>query len=198
MRWLINCHIFYRRRDDRKYVENSRHQLHNGYIISYNATLLKRYQFHINIEWCNQTGSIKYLFKYINKGSDRVSAQLYESVTMADGQRVQKHVDEIKALYDCRYISMCEAAWRIFGFEIHYRTPYVERLSFHIPGEQQVVYDENSDLETVIHQPSVGHSMFEDLIDSDDETNNVCLFYIEELMRLRGSYLRHWPEMPSR
>ncbi|GJV90403.1 ATP-dependent DNA helicase PIF1-like protein, partial [Tanacetum coccineum] len=150
-----------RRRDNGKYVETSRHQLHNGYIILYNAALLKRYQCHINIEWCNQTGSIKYLFKYINKGPDRVSAQLYESVTMADGQTVQKHVDEIKAFYDCRYISTCEAAWRIFGFKIHYRTPYVERLSFHLPGEQQVVYDENPDLETVIHQPSVGHSMFE-------------------------------------
>nr|GEU29535.1 ATP-dependent DNA helicase PIF1-like [Tanacetum cinerariifolium] len=40
-------------------------------------------------------------------------------------------------------------------------TPSIERLSFHLPGEQQVLYDENSDLETVLHKPSVGHSMFE-------------------------------------
>nr|GFD40571.1 hypothetical protein [Tanacetum cinerariifolium] len=77
-------------------------------------------------------GSIKYLFKYINKGPDRVSAELYEP-----------------------------AKTRLFGFEVQYRTSIVERLSFHLPGEQQVLYDENSDLETVLHKPSVGHSMFE-------------------------------------
>ncbi|GJS03730.1 hypothetical protein Tco_0320238 [Tanacetum coccineum] len=34
------------------------------------------------------------------------------------------------------------------------------------------------------------------LIVSDDEKRNVCLFYIEELMRSRGYSLRNWPEMP--
>lgn len=150
----------YRRRDNGNHVEKNGHKLHNGYVIPYNATLLKRYQCHINVEWCNQTGSIKYLFKYINKGPDRVSAQLYEEVTTVDGQQISKPVDEIKAFYDCRYLSACEAAWRIFGFEIHHRTPSVERLSFHLEGEQQIIYDENSDLETVVHKPSVGTSMF--------------------------------------
>nr|GEU64925.1 hypothetical protein [Tanacetum cinerariifolium] len=142
-----------KRRDDGRHVEKSGHQLHNGYVIPYNFTLLKCYQCHINIEWCNQTISIKYLFKYINKGPERVSAHLYKPVTMIDGQQVQKHVDEMKAYYDFRYLSMCEAAWSIFGFEVHYRTPSVELLSFHFPGKQQVVYDENSDLETIIHKP---------------------------------------------
>nr|GEX19365.1 hypothetical protein [Tanacetum cinerariifolium] len=35
-----------------------------------------------------------------------------------------------------------------------------------------------------------------DLVVSDEEKKNVALFYIEELMRLRGTTLRHWPEMP--
>nr|GFA14918.1 hypothetical protein [Tanacetum cinerariifolium] len=151
----------YRRRDDRKYVEKSRHHLHNGFVIPYNAMLLKRYQCHINIERCNQTGSIKYLFEYINKGPDRVSTELCEPATTVDGEHIQKPVDDIKAYLDCRYLSACEAAWRLFGFEVQYRTPSVERLSFHLPGEQQILYDENSDLEIVLHKPSVGYSMFE-------------------------------------
>nr|GEZ19760.1 hypothetical protein [Tanacetum cinerariifolium] len=168
----------YRRCDDGKYVEKSGHHLHNGFVIPYNAMLLKRYQCHINVEWCNQTGSIKYLFKYINKGldrtgsikylfkyinkgPDRVSTELYEPAKTVDGEQIQKPVDEIKVYIDCRYISAYGAAWRLFGFEVQYRTSIVERLSFHLPGEQQVLYDENSDLKTVLHKPSVGHSMFE-------------------------------------
>nr|GEV00561.1 ATP-dependent DNA helicase RRM3-like [Tanacetum cinerariifolium] len=149
------------RRRDQRYVEKSGSQLHNGYVVPYNVMLLKRYQCHINSEWCNQRGSIEYLFKYINKGPDRVPAHLYKTVTMEDGQQVKKAFDEIKTFYDCRYISACEATWRIFGFETHYRTPSVERLLCHMSGEQQVLYDENSDLESVIHKPSVGYSMFE-------------------------------------
>ncbi|GJV60721.1 ATP-dependent DNA helicase RRM3-like protein [Tanacetum coccineum] len=76
----------YRRRDNGRYVESIGSQLHNGYVVRYNATLLKHYQCDINVEWCNQTGSIKYLFKYINKGPDRVLAQLYEIVTNEDDQ----------------------------------------------------------------------------------------------------------------
>ncbi|GJX96053.1 uncharacterized protein Tco_0351851 [Tanacetum coccineum] len=151
----------YRRRDNGRHVEKSKSHLHNGYVIPYNAALLKRYQCHINVQWCNQTRSIKYLFKYINKGPDRVSAQLCEIVTNDEGQHVKKPIDKKKAFYDCIYLSACEAAWRIFGFETHYRTPSVERLSFHLPGNQTVLYDENSDLETIMHKPSVGQIMFE-------------------------------------
>ncbi|GKE17466.1 ATP-dependent DNA helicase RRM3-like protein, partial [Tanacetum coccineum] len=35
-----------------------------------------------------------------------------------------------------------------------------------------------------------------DLIISDDEKKNVCLLYMEELLRSRGCSLRNWPEMP--
>ncbi|GKD31450.1 ATP-dependent DNA helicase PIF1-like protein [Tanacetum coccineum] len=40
----------YRRRNNERYMKKSKSQLHNGYVIPYNATLLKRYQCHINVE----------------------------------------------------------------------------------------------------------------------------------------------------
>lgn len=129
----------YRRRDNSRTVDKGGTTLDNRSVVPYNAFLLKRYQSHINVEWCNQSGAIKYLFKYINKGPDRITAALYEGDNDNNVQHQERTVDELEDYLDCRYISACEAAWRIFGYELHYRTPAVERLSFHLPGEQSIV-----------------------------------------------------------
>ncbi|XP_057247390.1 uncharacterized protein LOC130589407 [Beta vulgaris subsp. vulgaris] len=127
----------YRRRDNGISVEKNGVHLDNRFVVPYNPQLLRKYRAHINVEWCNQSRSIKYLFKYINKGYDRVTAAAYQNRNSSDDPQ---KIDEIKMYYDCRYISACEAVWRIYGFPIHHRTPAVERLSFHLPGEQMVVY----------------------------------------------------------
>ncbi|XP_074298576.1 uncharacterized protein LOC141629484 [Silene latifolia] len=61
-------------------------------------------------------------------------------------------VEEIKRYYDCRYLSPCEVVWRIFAFDIHYRTPAVERLQFHLPGEQSVVFDDEYPIDEVLEK----------------------------------------------
>ena len=48
----------------------------------------------------------------------------------------------------------------IFSFEIHYRTPPVERLSYHLPNEQNVIFNENDSIDSVVNKPSVDRSMF--------------------------------------
>ncbi|KAI3737233.1 hypothetical protein L2E82_27230 [Cichorium intybus] len=147
----------YRRRNDGSFVEKSGVKLDNRSVVAYNKFLLKRYQAHINVEWCNQSGSIKYLFKYINKGPDRATVAVVKRNNEDDDQDV---VDEIKEYYDCRYISACEASWRIFAYDVHYRYPSVTRLPFHLPGQQQVVYGADDDIENVLNKPSVASSMF--------------------------------------
>lgn len=54
-------------------------ELDNRYVVPHNLALLKKYQAHINIEWCCRTSAIKYLFKYITKGVDRALALLEQS-----------------------------------------------------------------------------------------------------------------------
>ncbi|KAF7835652.1 zinc finger BED domain-containing protein RICESLEEPER 2-like [Senna tora] len=65
----------YRCRDTVIIVMKNGVELDNQFVVPYNPTLF-RYQTHINIEFCNQSRSIKYLFKYVSKGYDKVTASL--------------------------------------------------------------------------------------------------------------------------
>ncbi|KAL6574843.1 hypothetical protein OROMI_012128 [Orobanche minor] len=119
----------YRRRNNGRTVEKSGVLLDSRYVIPHNRFLIMKYGAHINVEWCNQHRSIKYLFKYINKGNDRITVAFAKSADT----NLNVVVDEINQYYDCRYVSACEAVWRMLGFQIHYRDVSVERLSFHLP-----------------------------------------------------------------
>ncbi|XP_045821940.1 uncharacterized protein LOC123914810 [Trifolium pratense] len=140
----------YRRRDNGVYVQKGECFADNRFVVPYNKKLLLKYNAHINVEWCNQSRSIKYLFKYVNKGHDRVTAGFYGGSNEGDGDRV---VDEIKTYYDCRYLSACEAVWRIFVFDVNYREPSVERLTFHLEDEQPVIFPDDASIEDIVDKP---------------------------------------------
>ena len=128
----------YRRRDDGNFAVKQGIVLDNRYVVPYNPTLLMMFAAHINVEKCNQSSAVKYLFKYISKGSDRAIAAIVNS---NQSSRKNDEVDEIKQYYNCRYISSCEGAWRIFAFDIHKRHPAVQRLSFHLPNKQSIIFN---------------------------------------------------------
>jgi hypothetical protein len=148
----------YRRRDTGNTIIKSNVSLDNRSVVPYNPKLLLKYRAHLNMEWCNQTTSIKYLFKYINKGYDRIGATV-----VPDDQPTSKQneiIDEIKHYVDCRYVSPCEACWRIYGFSIHGRKPAVERMFFHLLGEHSIYFTDYERLRDVLDKPSVIESMF--------------------------------------
>ncbi|XP_021997886.1 uncharacterized protein LOC110894937 [Helianthus annuus] len=147
----------YRRRDDGHTVVKKGVTLDNRSVVPYNKRLLRRYQAHINVEWCNQAGSIKYLFKYINKGPDRATVAVIDS-----NRGIEEEIpkDEIKEYYEARNVSACEASWRIFACDVHYRYPSVTRLPFHIPDQQNVVFSGEDDIEDVLNKPQVNSSIF--------------------------------------
>lgn len=104
--------------------------------------------------------------RYVQRGNDRVTASFFKS-TKED--RENNKVDEVEMYYDCRYISPCEAAWRIFGFKIQYKKRPVERLSFHLPNEQNVIFGDTDTVQDVLKKPTVGESMFLSWFDANRE-----------------------------
>ncbi|KAL7598611.1 hypothetical protein Lser_V15G26561 [Lactuca serriola] len=95
----------------------------NGYVVPYNKRLCSRFRAHINVEYCGWSMMIKYLFKYISKGADRVryTIQKAESLTeSSDATLIAGHnsmqtedfhpINEVHNFLDGRYICPHEAA----------------------------------------------------------------------------------------
>jgi len=147
----------YRRLDNGRFVEKNGIKLDNRSVVPYNPPLLMRYQAHVNTEYCNKTNSIKYLFKYVNKGPDRATLKISNNFAQSEKSTI---IDEIKRYYDCRYLSPCEAAWRIFAFDIHHRWPPVQRLTFHLPGQQSALFKDDDDINVVFNRYENANTMF--------------------------------------
>ncbi|XP_031097008.1 uncharacterized protein LOC116001261 [Ipomoea triloba] len=114
---------------------------------------------------------------YVNKGNDRVTAEFYRSTT---DERSNEVVDEISMYYDCRYVSACEAAWRLLSFDVQFRHPPVERLSFHLPDCQSVVFEDDDRIESVLNRLTVNQSMFTAWFDANKKYDSAkSLPYID-------------------
>lgn len=114
----------------------------NRWVVPHNRTLSRLFNAHINVEYCHSVKSIKYICKYINKGSDMAVVELEGPET----------IDEIEQFQLGRYISSNEAFWRIFGFAIHDRYPAVEHLAVHLENGQRV-YFTNENAAAVAENP---------------------------------------------
>nr|GEV78958.1 DNA helicase [Tanacetum cinerariifolium] len=68
--------VHYSRRDTNISTQRQEVWLDNAYVVPFNRALCMRFYAHINVEYCGWTMLIKYLFKYISKGTDRVVANI--------------------------------------------------------------------------------------------------------------------------
>ncbi|XP_075088445.1 uncharacterized protein LOC107780595 [Nicotiana tabacum] len=143
----------YKRRNTGTQVKKNGVLLDNRYVVPYNRNLIVKFDAHINVELCNYSRSVKYLFKYVNKGSDRATKTVEYTDTGVE-------IDEIKRYLDCRYISATEACWRIFKFGIHHREPAVERLPFHLEGQNSIIFEEERRAESVLSTPGIEVTKF--------------------------------------
>ncbi|XP_072069540.1 uncharacterized protein [Arachis hypogaea] len=62
--------------------------------------------------------------------------------------------------YMFKYISACEAVWRLFGYEIQEKELFVIRLPFHLEDEQPVIYGEISNVNDIVERAISHKSIF--------------------------------------
>ncbi|KAL0830677.1 hypothetical protein ABMA28_002814 [Loxostege sticticalis] len=102
----------------------------NRWVVPHSPVLSRAFQTHINVESCASVESIKYICKYVNKGSDQATFGM-----QADNR------DEVTNYQSGRYISTSEAVWRTLSFPIHERHPTVMHLDVHLENGQRIYFD---------------------------------------------------------
>jgi hypothetical protein len=105
------------RRDDGQKVKIRREWLDNRWVVPYNPILLMRYNCHINVEVCNNIKCAKYLYKYVFKGHNRVSASINQVHANMDGKPLV--INEIKQYRVGRCIIVIEAIYRLYSFPLY-------------------------------------------------------------------------------
>ncbi|XP_074267172.1 uncharacterized protein LOC141590478 [Silene latifolia] len=133
----------YRRRDDGQTALVRKVSLNNRWVIPYNPYLLSLFDCHINVEVCSTIEAVKYLYKYVYKGHDKISFNVVKSGN-------PKPVDEIQQYQSGRWVSPCEAMWRIYGFELFETQPPVMVLPVHLHNMQSLHLNPAENLEAVV------------------------------------------------
>ncbi|UYV84655.1 hypothetical protein LAZ67_X002997 [Cordylochernes scorpioides] len=84
-------------------------EVDNRWIVPYSPLLSRTFKAHINVEYCNSVKSIKYICKYVNKGSE---------MAVFGVKNASAPIDEVQRYQLGRYICSNEAVWLILSFSI--------------------------------------------------------------------------------
>jgi hypothetical protein len=116
----------------------------NQHVVPYNPWLLLRYRCDLNVEACTSVGAIRYLFKYIFKGGDRLNVRLRRvgpGANAPTGEGASANADEVSCYLDTRYIGPHESVDLLMGLPTWGHTHVTYRLPVHLPGQQRVIHN---------------------------------------------------------
>ncbi len=92
------------------------------------------------MEVCSSVAAVKYLYKYIYKGHDRVTMKLSEPGE--ERYEIQINQNEVEKYRNGRWVGSCEAGWRLLKYDLHTSYPPVVPLSVHPENNQTVQFAE--------------------------------------------------------
>jgi len=169
--------VHYRRRSQSRSmpVKFGDYYADNRWVIPHNLYLVTKYDAHINVEICAGVQAIKYLHKYITKGSDKSQIKLNKEQadnattsstpatataststatssmpTAGHAQQDDNDRDEVSSWVNARYISASEACWRLLGKSLHSTYPSVTRLAVDLPNQHRVYFDNDTTVANVV------------------------------------------------
>lgn len=171
----------------------------NRWIVPYSPLLTKIFDAHINVEFCSSVQAIKYICKYINKGSDQAIFNVRQAGVVNIDPR-----DEVQTFRAGRYVSSNEAAWRIFGLPLHERHPTVTHLAVHLPNGERVCFTEDNFRDRVATPPKTTLTAFFQLCEIDNFAKTLLYAEVpryytwnasrkEWKRRVQGTPIEGWP-----
>jgi len=145
--------VYFRPNDGRSYLVGNM-WVDNRWIVPFSPFLSATFDCHINVECVVSLGSLKYVFKYIQKGPDLASLEINDR-------------NEIKRYTEGHYITSSEAGHCIYHFDLHDQLPNVVRLQVHLPGHHMVIFDPDEDISTILAQASQERTSLTDYFDAN-------------------------------
>ncbi|KAH8934536.1 hypothetical protein BDL97_18G088100 [Sphagnum fallax] len=139
----VNGYPIYWRRDTGHTVVVHGIELDNRWVVPHNVYLSTKYDVHINVEVCNNIRAVKYLFKYVYKGHDRATVELSRQSDNATEGNV---------------------------FDMHDRFPTVERLHYHLPNQQMVLFRNDDDVQEVATRSVISRTMLTEWFKTNQES----------------------------
>ncbi|GAA0187495.1 hypothetical protein LIER_34783 [Lithospermum erythrorhizon] len=130
---------------------------------------------HINVETCCDIRAVKYLYKYVHKGHDKVLFRIAP-------ENSNSVVDEIANFQNARWVSPVEAAWRIYGFPLHGMFPAVLQLQVHLPNFQTMQFEDDANLQQILQDERLKRTMLTEFFRinaTDHDANQLNLLYKE-------------------
>ncbi|KAF0707135.1 hypothetical protein AaE_013752, partial [Aphanomyces astaci] len=131
----------YHNRGVDRYAKYRRDTAADQYCVPHNPYLVHKYNCHINVEVCTSIKAVKYLYKYVGKGSDRIPYAVFTD---------RERQPEAREYVEGHYVIFLEAITRIRGYDLQRMSHAVEVLPVHEKDQQHCTYDETHDAESVV------------------------------------------------
>ncbi|XP_070010439.1 uncharacterized protein [Nicotiana sylvestris] len=171
----VNSYPIYKRQNTGVKVLIREQFLDNSWVVPYNPFLLGKFDCHMNVEVCSDIKVVKYLYKYICKGHDKIAFYMHTNETNVE-------IDEIKEYQFARRVSPPEATWRLFGFSISEMSPSVCSLQVHLEGQQFISFKSSADIRSIVNNPMNKRTMLTEFFymnRTDKDAKELKLLYKE-------------------